>query len=303
MASTKIENATYPELDNNKLEAKYKIKRIDTPHGRAYYDKDAANETERAYFYGVTSILQTLAKGIGYDMWLGNSLSHEHAMEYALNKADIGTAVHVLTEYLQWGQVVDCDTGFYNSRTNKIDEITPGMKKMLQAYIDFYNDYRPVQIATELSLYNPEIFKNEFGEGHKYPFAGTADSICTMPPKKEGGQPRLALIDLKTGKQYKSHQLQLTAYKLLFDGLYGEEHGEIDDLYCLYVTSRGKYTLKQYKFVPEVWYNLLEIFFWNIQDGRGRQPVIKEKQELPRYYALDEEQLKEKEEKKEDVGE
>ena len=301
MAATKIENATYPDLDNNKLEAKYKIKRVDTPHGRAYYDRDAEDE-DRTYFYGVTSILDTLSKGMGFNMWLGNSLSYEHAMEYGLSKADIGTAVHQLTMYLQWGHKVDCETGFYNARLNKIDEITPGMKKMLQAYIDFYNDYRPTQIATEISLYNPELFDNEFGQGPKFPFAGTADSICAMLPTKEGEQPRLALIDLKTGKQYKSHQLQLTAYKLLFDGLYGEEYGEIDDIYGLYVTPRGKYTLKKYKFVPEVWYNLLEIFFWNIQDGRGNQPVIKEKQELPRYYALDEEQLKEKEEKKEDVG-
>ena len=300
MASTKIENATYPDLDNNKLEAKYKIKRVDTPHGRSYYDRDAEPD-DRTYFYGVTSIIDnTLSKGFGFSKWLGDSLSYDSAMEYGLGKADVGTAVHQLTSYLQWGHKVDCDTGFYNARLNKIDEITPGMKKMLQAYIDFYNDYRPVQIATELSLYNPEMFKNKFGEGPKFPFAGTADSICTMPPKKEGGQPRLALIDLKTGKQYRSHALQLTAYKLLWDGLYGEEHGEIDDIYGLYVTPRGKYTLKKYKFLPEVWYNLLEIFFWNIQDGRGNQPVIKEKPELPRYYALDEKQLKEKEEKKED---
>ena len=73
-------------IDNNKLEAKYKIKRIDSPHGRAYCDRDS-EEADRVYFHGVTSIINnTMGKGKGYDMWLGNSLSYDHAMEYG----DIG---------------------------------------------------------------------------------------------------------------------------------------------------------------------------------------------------------------------
>ena len=85
---------------------------------------------------------------------------------------------------------------------------------------------------------------------------------------------------------------QLTAYKILWDSLYGEEHGKIDKLACLHLadTWRKKptYKLKEYDFDPEAWYNTLDLFKWL----HPVQPKFVD--ELPTIYEL-------KKEKKTDV--
>jgi len=136
----------------------------------------------------------------------------------------------------------------------------------------------PEPIATEISLYTDE--KDDDGE-LLFPWAGTADQILKMPDGK------IYLVDIKTGKEYpKDHQLQLTSYKLLWDHIYGKEHGEIDKLACLYLNSKGKYKLKEYKFVPYNWYNVYENFEYMIRDGRGSMPKIEQKPELPTKYSI-----------------
>ena len=157
-----------------------------------------------------------------------------------------------------------------------IINIPDEVKLRLQGFIDFCHEYNPEPIATEISLYTTDQLEDG---SLLYPWAGTADHIMRIDGK-------MWLIDLKTGKEYRSHELQLTSYKILWDHIYGEELGKIDILAGLYLNSRGKYKIKKYKFVPEIWFNMYEMFEYVIKDGRGNLPKIKEKEELPNIYSL-----------------
>ena len=262
------------------VKPKIPIARLDSSKGRYYYNREAKVE-ERIYNPSSTTVLSnTLTKGIGFDMWLGNSLSYDHAKEYASRRAFLGTMTHALTNYLIWGETVNTETGFYNENTGEIENVPNEVKLRLQGFIEFYKTMLPEPIASEISMYTDEV--DDDGE-LLFPWAGTLDLVVKMPDGKTW------LIDIKTGREYpKDHELQLTSYKLLWDHIHGEEQGKIDILACLYLNSRGKYKLKKYKFVPYNWYNVYENFEYMIRDGRGRMPVIEEKPELPTIYTLKE---------------
>ena len=56
----------------------------------------------------------------------------------------------------------------------------------------------------------------------------------------------------------------------------------------MYLNSRGKYKLVKYKFQPYVWFNIYEMFEYNLKDKRGNMPKIKIKDELPDIYSIKE---------------
>ena len=272
-----IEKASYPDIENTLITSKTPLSRLDTPHGRTYYQREGETEN-RTYLYSSTTILDNvLAKGIGFSMWLGNSLSYEAAMEYANKRASIGTCCHALCMYLIWGKTVDCTHGYFNEDSMRIESIPDEVKLRLQGFIDFCHDYEPESIATEIGLYTLD----EIEDGELlYPWAGTADNVMKIKDK-------MYLIDIKTGKDYKHpHQLQLTSYKILWDHIYGEEHGKIDKMAGLYLNSKGKYKLVEYKFAMEEWFWIYEIFEYMLKDKRDNMPKIKIKEELPTKYSI-----------------
>ncbi len=273
-----IKKASYPDLlDLNLVYSKFPLSRLQTANGRVYYKGDVDPE-DRTYIYSSTSILgATLRKGIGWDKWLGNSLSYISAKQYGNERAYIGTMAHALCMYLIWGETIDTTVGFYNRDTGKIDPIPDEVKLRLSGFIDFCEQWQPTPIATEISLYSLDSDE----EGLLYPWAGTADNIMKFPDGK------IWLIDIKTGKEHRhSHELQLTSYKILWDHIHGEEQGKIDKMACLYLTDRGNFKLVEHKFVPYNWYNVYENFEYLLKDKRGKMPKIKEKQELPTIYSL-----------------
>tara|TARA_R100001244_G_scaffold114397_1_gene84764 strand:- start:554 stop:1441 length:888 start_codon:yes stop_codon:yes gene_type:complete len=279
MTEQQLDLILYPDLgdDFNLITSKIPTGVMDSIHGRVYFDKDS-DADEKVYFYSVTTIENAMSKGLGFDMWLGNSPSYSLAMDYGMERADFGTMIHALCMYLGWGKTIDCDKGFYNHRKGNVLPIGSKAKKSLQAYIDWYKENNVELVATEISLYNP--IKDD--EGFIYPYAGTADILCKINGK-------LCLVDIKTGKEYqKTHELQLTAYKMLCDSLYSNEIGTIDEMYCLYLKDSGKYKMMKYNFVPDRWFNLLDIFFYSIETKTGRMPKLKMKEELPRFYKLNE---------------
>ena len=274
-----ILQASYPDPPQL-ITSKIPISRLNTAKGRVYYQREVKVE-DRVYIYSSTTVLSnTLTKGIGFDMWLGNAVSYKDAMLYGNERAFLGTMTHAMIMYLLWGEEVDTKTGFYNDDTGEIASIPDEVKLRLQGFIEFYKTMLPEPIATEISLYCDD--RDDDGE-LLFPWAGTADQILKMPDGK------IWLIDIKTGKDYpKDHELQLTSYKLLWDHIYGKEHGEIDIVACLYLNSKGKYKLKKYKFVPYNWYNVYENFEYMVRDGRGSMPTIKEKEVLPDVYSIKE---------------
>ena len=281
-----IKSASYPDLEDRDLVySKFPLSRLQSANGRVYYPTNVEPE-DRTYIYSSTSILgATLRKGIGWDRWLGNSPSYDLAKQYGNERAHIGTMTHALCMYLVWGEIVDTTTGFYNRDTGRIENIPDEVKLRLSGFIDFCKQWQPKNIATEISLYSEDRDK----EGLLYPWAGTADNIMKFPDGK------LWLIDIKTGKEYRqSHELQLTSYKILWDHLFGEEHGKIDKMACLYLSDKGNFKLVEHKFVPYNWYNVYENFEYLIKTKTGKMPKIKEKKELPIIYSLKGEETNEK---------
>ena len=108
------ENASYPDLvDKNLVTSKIPLKRMNSTHGRVYYQSNAEVE-DRAYLYSSTTILDNvLTKGIGFDRWLGNATSYSDAMEYAKERAMIGNMTLALALWLIWGETIDCRHGFF----------------------------------------------------------------------------------------------------------------------------------------------------------------------------------------------
>tara|TARA_Y100000034_G_C6827619_1_gene373292 strand:- start:73 stop:444 length:372 start_codon:yes stop_codon:yes gene_type:complete len=108
-----VQKASYPDLvENNLTTSKIPIKRLDTPHGRTYYQRNV-DEKDRTYIYSSTTILDNVMdKGIGFKKWLGNAKSYDDAMEYANKRATIGTMTHALCMWLIWGETIDCRDGF-----------------------------------------------------------------------------------------------------------------------------------------------------------------------------------------------
>tara|TARA_Y100000593_G_scaffold92335_1_gene183598 strand:- start:11161 stop:12021 length:861 start_codon:yes stop_codon:yes gene_type:complete len=263
--------------ENNKVEPKYKVKRQDTPVGRVYRYNDGADQAD---IYSVTTVMNVIDKGIGFHKWLGNSPSYELAMDYGNKRAELGTMVHAFCSMLSWGMDVNTANGWEDRNFVK-HSVPDEAKKRLLGFIDYFNTERPIMLASEIMLFNPKMMDNDL----QYPFAGTADMIYLAA---KDDKPTVVLCDIKTGKEYpKQHALQLTAYKILWDSLYGDEQGNIDALKCLYLRDNGKYKLVEYPFVPEAFYDCVSMFeYMTTTMKTGKWPTIKDKVELPTVFSL-----------------
>ena len=253
----------------NQIEPKTSLRRLDTGIGRTYYDPD---DEDRKCIYSSTTILNVLSKGGFFSSWLK---THGNDCDRIMNEAATkGTIIHVCCSVIAGGEDLRTDTKLYDK--GRTYEITEDIYHNILAFKKFYLENRPVIKAIELSLYSRDI-----------PFAGTCDYIAVM--KDKNGDPKLCLIDIKTGKEYpKNHSLQLTSYKILFDALYGEEFGTIDELYCLYLKDSGNYKLKKYKFNEQEWLSTVHVFHYMNSNAYGKMPKIKDDIDIPKIINLKE---------------
>jgi hypothetical protein len=254
----------------NEIEPKCSIRRKDTGIGRTYYNPD---DEDRKCIYSSTTILSSvLNKGYGFNSWLK---LHGNDCDRLMNEAATkGTIIHVCCSVIAGGDELRTDTKLYDKGNTY--EITEAIYHNILAFKKFYNEHRPVIKAIELSLYHRDI-----------PFAGTVDYVLVMPDKK--GKPKLSIVDIKTGKEYpKSHELQLVSYKLLFDAIYGEEHGTIDEIYCLYLKDTGNYKLKKYRFHEQEWLSTVHLFHYMNSNAYGKMPKIKEEFKMDEIITLKE---------------
>ena len=237
------------------MEPKYKIDKVDLINGRWYFKKSKEKDLT-FYFPSVTTILNVIDKGEGFHRWLGNSLSYDHAMDYGNSAAQTGSIVHAYVMQLLWGEKVDTKEDFFDMYSLSPEPIKVGnsVNKRLMGFIEFIKEYKPDILANEMSLYNSKRSKKSF----VYPWAGQVDQVYKIDGKNW-------MIDVKTGKEYKTHELQLTAYKLLWDSLYPEEPIEI--MAALYLSDgwrkKPTYKVKKYSFNPEMWLNVLDLWNWN----------------------------------------
>ncbi len=193
----------------------------------------------------VTTIIgDTLSKGKGFEMWLGNHPSYKIACEERDKAADRGTLVHELAENYMNGEVVESDN----------EEIC----KHLMSFEKFWLDNEVQLIETELFMWHKDV-----------PWAGTCDIIA-----KIGG--KYCIIDIKTGNYYKSHEIQLNMYAELLSRIVEEPIDMIAGLY-----TKGKwirepnYQLKKFKFNLEIALSVNEI--WKFLMGGNPRPKAKVK--------------------------
>ena len=135
----------------------------------------------------ITTYLRTIAKGIGFQKWLGNADSYDAAMQYAYMKADRGTTVHDdIQTLIQGGEII-------------LDGMEEWRIKRLKQFEKWWNKYNPTPLLVEVPLFKKD-----------YPYAGTVDLICEIDNKN-------VIVDWKTGNTYRSHYLQMNSYRVLSD--------------------------------------------------------------------------------------
>ena len=241
----------------NKIEfplvSKIPTETLDLSNGRWYTQRNYKREADRAYFPSVTTILNVISKGDGFDRWLGNSLSYQHAMDYANEAAMVGTIVHGYCMRLLWGDSINTKDGFYDNHTDKTYDVDNRVNKRLMGFIKFIEEYDPVVVANELSLFNNVKSNKEY----VFPYAGQVDQVYYIDGK-------YIMCDIKTGNEYNTHALQLSAYKLIWDSLYPDF--KIDELWGLYLSNTWKtkpYKIKKYDFDPETWIATLDLWEWS----------------------------------------
>ena len=133
----------------------------------------------------------------------------------------------------------------------------------------WYNETNPIQVATEIQLYDDDIN-----------FSGTVDYICYID-----GQ--LSMIDFKTGNEYPTtHQIQLCCYKELFEKIFKEE---IKHIYCLYVKSgwrkKPTFKLREYKYDPTI--SGVLHYLWTFNNKSNKTKIVsKVEKQLPNQYQL-----------------
>lgn len=192
----------------------------------------------------VDHILSVLATppGLPPDSIQLANLLRSQALAKVAEARDIGTAVHARIEHILLGEPQSqspCprhppEFGRVGACALLPDLVPP----YIYAFSSFLAAYRPEFLFVEFMVVNLK---------HRY--AGTGDIAARMP-EFIGGRPRIALIDVKTGRQKASHKLQLAGYAG-GEGI-GRE-GEADltplprfqDFYSLYLKPEGYELVQQ----------------------------------------------------------
>ena len=211
----------------------------------------------------VTSILSVIDKGEYFQKWLANQGSWENACKVRDKAANRGTIVHEISEDLLNGEELTLDAG-------------PEIIKRVMCLEQWYDDYQPEIIMQEIMLAFPGVR-----------FAGRFDFIAKINNKN-------VLIDIKTGGHYKSHDLQASCYKILWDTImeqcgYGKEY-YIDELRGLYLGDKWikghNPQYKELKFLGKEVEGAVNLWFWMNSDGRGNAPRPYVKKKLPSSFKL-----------------
>ena len=211
----------------------------------------------------VTSILSVADKGEYFHKWLANQGSWENACKVRDKAAQRGTIVHEISEDLLNGEEIILDAG-------------PEIIKRIMCLESWYYEYSPEIIAQEVMLAFPGVR-----------FAGRFDILARIDNKN-------VLIDIKTGNYYKSHDLQASMYKILWDTIV-EDTGAgsefmVDEMYGLYLNDKWKKkpnpTFKKLKFLPNVVESAVNLWHWMNSDYRGNDPRPKESLKLPSNFKL-----------------
>ena len=144
----------------------------------------------------------------------------------------------------------------------------------MMSFIEWNNINHPYNvIAKEIKLWHKDVA-----------FSGTPDLII----EKDG---KLILIDYKTGAHYKSHELQCSMYKMLWDAIFPEY--KIDVIKGMYLKdtwiSKVEPLVKEFKFVPEEVDACVKLWNWYKSTAKGK-PYPKQRAHVDKEFSIGEDE-------------
>jgi hypothetical protein len=180
---------------NRILEISKDAKQITMPDSR-YYRRNGE------YYPSVTYVLSYYPKGKYFEDWLKKV---GYSSEYIVKKAgEQGTQVHEMIEsYLEGEELT-----FLGTHGRPIYH--PDVWQMFLRFVDFWEEYNPKLIETEVHLFSDEI-----------KVAGTCDMVCEI---EIDGKTELWIIDFKTSNHLQTtYDLQTAVYGKCYEECYGKK--------------------------------------------------------------------------------
>jgi hypothetical protein len=194
---------------NRILEISADSKQITLPDSR-YYRRNGE------YYPSITYVLGSYPKGKFFEDWLKKV---GYSAEYIVRKAgEEGTQVHEMIEdYLNGKEL--------NFLVNGIPMYNPDVWQMFLRFVDFWEEYKPTLIETEVHLFSDEL-----------KVAGTCDMVCEI---EIDGKKELWVIDFKTSNHLQTtYDLQGAIYAKCYEECYGKTADRVGVLW-LKSKSRG----------------------------------------------------------------
>ena len=175
---------------NRILEISEDAKQITLPDAR-YYRRNGK------YYPSVTYVLSYYPKGKYFEDWLKKV---GHAADWIKKKAgEEGTQVHEMIEDYLNGEEL-------NFLQNGIPMYNPDIWQMFLKFVDFWEEYKPTLIETEVHLFSDEL-----------KVAGTCDMVCELNNE-------LWIIDFKTSNHLQTtYDLQTAVYGKMYEECYGKK--------------------------------------------------------------------------------
>lgn len=195
---------------NRILEISEDAQQITMPDSR-YYRRNGA------YYPSITHVLGCYPKSVFFENWLKKV---GYAADYILKKAgEEGTEVHDLIDrYLNKEEL---NFLLVNGRP----AYSPDVWQMFLRFVDFWEEYKPTLIETEVHLFSDEI-----------KVAGTCDLVCLIDGKRW-------IIDYKTSNHISStYELQTAVYGKCYEECFNEK---IDKFGILWLKSSKRKASKK----------------------------------------------------------
>ena len=213
----------------------------------------------------VTTVLNIMDKGEHFHKWLANHLNYDHACSVRDAAAQRGTDVHNIIESLMNDETVD------------LKDYGSDVVKRIMSFEKWWEEIGQIEIvAVEEILAFPGI-----------QYAGRFDFIANIKGKN-------TLIDIKTGNHYKTHDLQATMYKVLWDTIC-EELGlsneyMIHESYGLYLKDgwikAPNPQFKKLQFRPKEVEAAVKLWRYNNENAYGKVLPPKPKSNLKTVFNL-----------------
>jgi hypothetical protein len=154
------------------------------------------------YYPSITYVLGTYPKGSYFEDWLKKV---GYSSEYIVKKAaEQGTKTHEMIEDYLNGKELNflSPTGY--------PQYDPLVWQMFLRFVDFWEEYNPKLIETEVHLFSDEI-----------KVAGTCDMVCEI---EIDGKTELWIIDFKTSNYLQTtYDLQTAIYGKCYEECYGKK--------------------------------------------------------------------------------